>query len=416
MSIRKKPSTIAIVEPHWRGHHSTYPAVLIDALSDRGWACVLVSSDEALRNGAHRSLVAKRPDLLTVAGGGKPPVAASDSALVLVNYQLHYWLYLRELFRPWQMVVDAIYCVNFDDFDKAYAVLGSPFGAVPVHGMLMHPRFHHRSIGVNGPCTRSDFIYTLMFRRMLRHALLGTVFTIDETLVDFSRLRYGVLSEKVCYVPDPVVLGVPADHDESARNRLGIPDEAFVVLLFGALSARKGLGTAVESCLRACSDTPIHLVVAGYPDDSAKAILSGRAADELRRAGRLTEILEYVDEPVERDLYQTADLVWVAYENFWSMSGVMLTAHAFGKPVLGCDVGLIGAFLRKHRSGIPIVPGDPLQIEAQLRWAMVNSESLLAMGARGEMAVAEHTPARFSSLIIDRIAGCLAESVASGIR
>ena len=404
--------TVALVEPHWRGHHSTYPAALIDAFGEQGWACVLVSSDEALRS--RKPLSARWPELLTVSGGGRPPVPASGSAVAMLRYQISYWRYLRNLFNPWRLAIDVVYCVNFDDFDKACALLGSPFGPVPVHGMLMHPRFHHARVGVNGPKSRSDSLYTLMFRKLLGDDKIATVFAIDETLAGYARTHCGALANKVHYVPDPVVLQVPTDSEEAARRRLGIPDDAFIVLLFGALSARKGLETAIEACLRLSADTPIHLVVAGSPDASAEAILGNASANQLRVAGRMTELLAYVDEATERDLYDIADLVWVAYENFWSMSGVMLTAHAFGKPVLGNDIGLVGAFLRKHRCGLLIQGSSLVQTEQQLRWAMQNPDSLTAIGGRGKGAVQGHTPAQFCSVIVKRIAESAGVPSASG--
>ena len=72
-----------------------------------------------------------------------------------------------------------------------------------------------------------------------------------------------------------------------------------MVLVYGRLSARKGIRQLVKAISGVASIANVKLLLAGAPDDDALEVLRSPAAETLRSAGRLVEFLRPIDGKVE---------------------------------------------------------------------------------------------------------------------
>jgi glycosyltransferase involved in cell wall biosynthesis len=60
---------------------------------------------------------------------------------------------------------------------------------------------------------------------------------------------------------------------------------------------------------------------------------------------------QFVSNEMERDLFSACDVVWLGYKGHYGMSGVLVQAYRFDKPVVATSDGLIGWFCRGGQLG-----------------------------------------------------------------
>lgn len=301
--------------------------------------------------------------------------------------------------------IDAVYMVNLDQADMPMALKGSPFGKTPFAGMLIGRHFHAAKMGVKmGEEKLRDKIFGPVFKRMIRIPTLRRALILDPTLVDFAhqfKLKDG---EKVHHVPDVSSLA-QQPHDPPPRVALGIPEQAFVVLAYGALSLRKGVTELVAALTH--QDCPKEAVVlfAGRQDTEAKAVLAGEDAQKLRAAGRLFELVKFLDDADESMVFQACDAVWLGYRHWLGMSGVLVQAATAGKSVIAMDQGLVGYLTDHHQIGLTATFDDAARVAANIRRLMSEPELAKTLSANGQKMALDHTPELFGQRICDHIEG-----------
>jgi glycosyltransferase involved in cell wall biosynthesis len=62
----------------------------------------------------------------------------------------------------------------------------------------------------------------------------------------------------------------------------------------------------------------------------------------------------FISGETELDLFSACDAVWLGYKGHYGMSGVLVQAYRFGKPVIATADGLIGWFCRTGELG-PVI-------------------------------------------------------------
>jgi beta-1,4-mannosyltransferase len=134
-------------------------------------------------------------------------------------------------------------------------------------------------------------------------------------------------------LPHPNYLGAyPAARGTRAqeRARLGLPEHAFVYLVFGQVRRYKRVPEVVRA-FRAASDPSARLVVAGAAhDDALRAEVEAARGDDVRVLLRLSAVSD--DEVA--GLHAAADAAVLHYRDVFS-SGALLLALSFGLPVAG---------------------------------------------------------------------------------
>lgn len=264
------------------------------------------------------------------------------------------------------------------DFLSLPLALGLPIGR-PVSGILFRPSVHYREMAGDRPSGRErlrDLRKHVLYGRMLRHPELTAVCSLDPYFVGYAARRYGD-GGKVRWLPDPVPLRVVPDSVECGLAAR-FPPGRIAFLLFGVLTARKGILTLLDALDRLAPESASRVAV------MAAGRVDPPIAGEVRRmtealAGRIGAPWFHLEDrhltagEIEA-LVARADVVLAPYQRFVGSSGVLLWAADRGKPVLVQDYGLLGRLARDHGLGHAVDTARPAHLAAGI-------EALLRKGA-----------------------------------
>lgn len=247
------------------------------------------------------------------------------------------------------------YCLN------AIALFGTPFGTTPWSGICMRPSFHYTHCGVIAPKPKYATVKEQLFFRLLRNRTLKQLFTIDELLYNHVIQRQPHSKSKIEYFPDPVELR--GNHTRaSARKALRIPENREVILIYGAIDARKGLAELLAAFEMTQMPIQVSLLVIGKQSPWATETLSKGFATQMRKQDRLWEIDRFVDDEEQQMVFAATDIVWLGYKHHYTMSGVLVLSAIAGKHAISANTGLIGWFTEKYSLGSTIDIYSPLDI------------------------------------------------------
>ena len=345
--------TWLMISPYFDGHHYTYLANIVDGAVARGYHVIVGTGDDEQGARTRAELSRRFGDAVDVVSARLPRLTRQlPGPLGLARNEVARLRFVKAVFdeacrrRP----VDHVFLPHLDWTLFAMAVLGSPFRGVRYSGITMRQRFHLAACGVTVARDRLNPLKGWLFRRLLKDPTLDIVFTNDEVLPDvFTRTP---LADKVVHIPDPSNLRPEIPRDE-ARRRLGLPRDACVVLAYGYLDARKGMAE-LFAWIAGGGKEGAHLVLAGQQGPEVRALLAGPEGRRLERDGRLLVHDHFVAEEEEPLYFGAADLVWLAYERFEMMSGVLVKAAQYRRTVVFREYGLIAHY--SHRYGKPVDP------------------------------------------------------------
>lgn len=403
MSLR-----LLIFEPSASGHRMVlYLRNIVREAVRRRWALHIVTTDSALDHPAYRLLTKEYGDHFTIST--MPAVDFPSGALStpnLLRQQLQRFNAFAKAYRAIRHGVkpDVIYVNHLAYCDKVMAIVGSPFGETPVVGMLMGLKFHHRRMGIIGPGSRNDWCYEKLFARLLRVSELASVLVIDPLLVPYMEQRSRKGADKITYVPDVAHLSGSLTR-ERARRALAIEDHTIVVLVYGSLNERKGIDRLVAALHYLGDDAnAVVALIAGEPQDSiTRELLAGKEVGELMESKMLRVIAGFLDDERELMVFKAADLVWLSYQDFYGMSGVLLQAGLASLPVLACRQGLIGWLVKRYGLGETLDSMDPATIGSTIRQLANDPQARRCYGERGLALAMTHTPQRLAEGVCDAI-------------
>lgn len=159
---------------------------------------------------------------------------------------------------------------------------------------------------------------------------------------------------------------------------------ARTVLFFGRLAPYKGLDLFYEA---------IRLLAARLPD--VRVVVAGRPVEgyvppeppSMHGAASVEVCKRYLSNSETVRLFQSARVVACPYRDA-TQSGVVLTAFAFGVPVVATDVGGLVEYVIPGRTGIVVPPGDAAALAAALERVLTDA-GLFAELRRGIAAARE---------------------------
>jgi glycosyltransferase involved in cell wall biosynthesis len=181
-------------------------------------------------------------------------------------------------------------------------------------------------------------------RRFLRRND-GLIAMTERVKEDILRLSPGA---NVHRMPHPLYdhFGTPMPRDE-ARRKLGLPDDARVLLFFGLIRDYKGLDLLIEAF--GLLDERYHLVIAGEPYGDFGEYRKLIEASPQR--GHIHLQARYIADAEVPGFFGVADTVVLPYRSA-TQSGVTAIAYHFGVPVIATDVGGLKEALHDGRTGI----------------------------------------------------------------
>lgn len=388
---------LLIVELEGDGHNMVlYTRLLLREIDRRGWSVTLLTTESGRRHPAFDIVAAGPqgpPETLVIPDIDR---AGAFGSFALMLSQIRIWRALRAATRANDDFTgyDLIYCINMDKFEKAFALMGSPFGQRPFAGMLTNPKFHRAPLRL-GPRSRADALYKLLFKRLLTLSELKCLTVIDEPFRRFCVQASLPQAGKIQTVPDVGELAKLATTD-AARQHFDIPQNAFVVLLYGSLSRRKGVDQLLRAVESIDSDDVVALV-AGRADAETEALLATTRGRAMQESGRLVVKNGFLDDAAEAALFGAADAVWLGYVGgAYGSSGVLFQAGSAGLPVIAMELGLIGWMVREHDAGITLDPEDTVRVSDVIRRLRNDRDLGSRYGENCRRLAQHHTGADFA--------------------
>jgi len=184
-----------------------------------------------------------------------------------------------------------------------------------------------------------------------------------------------------------LVAGMPAQ--EEARTRLGLPNEAKVLLFFGQIKEVKGLDVLLQAMPRLIRKHPnTILLVAGkvWKDDFRRY---QKQIDTLGISDNSELHIRFIPDPEVANYYAAADVVVLPYRRIYQ-SGVLLMAMSYGKPVVVSDIEGMTEVVSDGINGYVFPAGDAHALADTLAEALSNPEGLRLAGERALSHMQEH--------------------------
>ncbi len=195
---------------------------------------------------------------------------------------------------------------------------------------------------------------------------------------------WGVARNKIVEIPHGNYLELCNDSGLTparARESLGLPGLARVVLFFGAISPYKGVDLLVEAFARLVrTDRDVYLVIAGHPRMDLTPL--HRLISVLGLTDRILMDLRYLPLDEFSRFFMACDVVVLPYRRIYQ-SGILQLAYGFGRPVVVTDVGGIGEMVREDRTGLVAESEDADAMASAIAEVLSDPEAARKMGERG---------------------------------
>jgi len=220
------------------------------------------------------------------------------------------------------------------------------------------------------PCSRcqdGDFVNVLRYR-CADGSLGGSAVLLAEAWI--QRLRSSYEQVDLVVAPSEFMRRSVAGHRFSAEKVTvlynGVDTARIVpaagdrgyVLYLGRLSSEKGVQTLLE--VHAAASPPFRLVVAG----------SGPLERDLRSQYASAEYVNHLGGTELDEVIRGAAVIVVPSEWYENCPMSVLEAMAYGKPVVGADIGGIPELIADGQTGLLFTPGDREGLNTAIRRLM----------------------------------------------
>ncbi len=246
-----------------------------------------------------------------------------------------------------------IVCLFWDHAQLAIASLNGVLRAnnIEVSGIFFRPDLHHAASGFSSIARR--WRKMAMLKRALRAGQLQKVFCLNPLAVDSINALNK--AEKAVFLPDGIDIQPSSVSRSDFRKDHQLEDHQLAMLLFGSLSARKGV-FKVLGALDQLTETQrlkLVLIIAGKPGTGEKEAID-QAISASKQSIRIIYEPGYVPDAHMTTLFEGSDVALVAYQKHTGSSGILLRAAAAGIPVIGSDFGLVGHNIRSNKLGMDV--------------------------------------------------------------
>ncbi len=250
----------------------------------------------------------------------------------------------------------------------AVGLRGSPFAKQPWVGITMQPNFHHPDVGIEAPPARGAGMSKWLFGRALHGKTLRRLLALDETLPTWADARWPIVAGRCVHLGDPAEPQRGYSR-EDARRHFSLPLTGRVVLVFGAINPRKGLGELAVAMAEPVWPDEVVVLVLGAWDAAAQVLAADPVVVAAQASGRIVVHARWADDADEAAAFAAADVVWLGYRDFFQSSGVLMQAAQAVLPVIACRAGLIGWLTARHELGAVVDPRNPGAVAAAVRTA-----------------------------------------------
>jgi glycosyltransferase involved in cell wall biosynthesis len=167
-----------------------------------------------------------------------------------------------------------------------------------------------------------------------------------------------------------------------AREELGLPLQAKVILFFGLIKRYKGLEYLLQAFQRIEQIFPdAFLVIVGnvFRADAEGYAFYSRLVEEAARRENVLCVPRYVPIGDVGSYLSAADVIALPYTKTYQ-SGVLLSAYAAGRPVVVTDTGGLREIVGTGRTGLVVPPRDADSLARAIECLLERPELAKEMG------------------------------------
>ena len=247
-----------------------------------------------------------------------------------------------------------------------------------VSGILFQPSVHYKYCGLALEERVVEFIKRvrkkIVILMLLSNPAFCMLFTMDEYFFQYAKLHFSK-SRKLSYIPDPALMSKEIFCQSGDGISSLVRNERNVLLLFGALTARKGIFKVLSAIdkLDIKTKKKITFIFAGKVCEKDKE-------EFYRKLNTLTDnpdnhdLILVIDRFLTRieivSLVSGCDMVLAPYQRFIGPSGVALWAASSKKPLITQNYGLLGAWVNEYKLGLSVDTTEPKEIASTITQAI----------------------------------------------
>jgi glycosyltransferase involved in cell wall biosynthesis len=273
-------------------------------------------------------------------------------------------------------------------------------------GIYFRPTFHYTELTDYRSSWKERFQQwreKLFLSRILRHPQLENLFCLDNFAV--KHLDKFNTSVKAIPLPDPIEIKTPSELQVSnLKQDLGIEANKKVLLLFGALTTRKGVTQLLDAIATLSPDLSQQICLLLVGESNIQSQIDARI--NLICQSQPIQIItryEFVPEEDVQAYFQIADIVLAPYQRHVGMSGILLQAAAAEKPVLSSDYGLMGEIVRRYQLGVTVDSKMPTEIAKGLTYLLVEDMEKLCDRDKMKAFACQNSAEQFASIIFQNL-------------
>jgi len=242
---------------------------------------------------------------------------------------------------------------------------------------------------------------THIFSRFLIKKGTAGIITSCKNIQGFYSKGFGIETEKI-----PVINGgINTDYYSICydrgrlRNKIGLPDDAFVFGIIGRFSPDKGHKYFFRAAGIIAKEYPeAWFLAAGWKAQLTEKNICAMA----REAGVLDRTVfpgHYQD---SRDIISSIDAGVIASVGSETVCRVAMEYMAMGVPVIASDTNVIPEIIRHGESGIVVPSGNSEAMARAMKQLLISNEKAKALGQYGrEIAVREYSLESFAAQTIE---------------
>lgn len=401
---------ILIFEPNTGGHHGLFVQHLVKywcAHTIPGTLHLLVDEHFLSKHQALATLLrSKDATNISVHTFLRAPAQGGDRRSSLISHDLRSGQILLQHLK----VIRPTHCLlmYFDHLQLSLGTRLRNHSSTVFSGIYFRPSFHYASF-MNQHLTWKERLRELRKKVQLRLALsnpkLKTLFCLDPFVVPhINKFRSSVKAVKLA---DGIEL-IPSASDNSVitNSTWDIDGARKVALLFGSLSARKGIFEVLNALpyLERSLQQKLAIIFAGsVTKDEQPGFEAALEASRSQTGVQLIIDNRFVGDDEVPAMITQADLILVTYLRHTGSSNVLVRAAAAGKPVLGSDYGLVGAQIIKRKLGLALDTTQPKAIAKGLKQFLLQPDSIAFDAEEALNFSRENTATAFATTIFKHI-------------
>ena len=393
---------ILIVEPESKGHHvALYLRFIVQKFLSLNCKISLLTTRSVVAHPSFKLVKAEMKEKIKTNFIPELREGKSLSSFNLLLDQLINWKNLKNEFSKISRnnLPDIVYVPTIDWIIKATEILGSPFGNTPFVALYMKPKHHLKSMNL-GKSSRLDWLYDILFKKVLKIKSLKKLLVIDEFFYKYTRKKYANLQNKIKYVPDFSSIKIRTSK-KTARKNLGIPINAKVILVYGSLQLKKGIKELLKIFQDDQISKDIIILLAGQADHNVKKLFKTFNVKKLISQKKIFIYFNFQDEKGEQQVFAASDAIWLGYtKEFSGSSGVFYQALHSNLLIIGQDHGIIGHKIKKYNLGITLPIQNTKKVIKKLNNLFNHSKLYLNQSKKNRKLLMKlHSPGNHCELV-----------------